>query len=212
MKLYFSKGSCSLAPRIIINELGLTCEFESVDLANKKTQTGKDFYAINPKGAVPVLEIATNEIITENAVILQYLADTHHAEHLLPAVNKLQRYRVLEWLNFVGTDLHKSFGPLFNPRFPQEVKDTIIIPLIKTKLGLVDQHLKQHDYLASKEFTLPDAYLFVILIWTQHFKFNLPSWPNLARYFTNLAAHTSIQKSLEDEGLNRIQDAADKVN
>ncbi|MBV9576639.1 MAG: glutathione S-transferase family protein, partial [Gammaproteobacteria bacterium] len=179
-----------------------------VDLASKKTQTGKDFYTINPKGAVPTLEIDNGEILTENAVILQYLADTHHAEQLLPAVKKIERYRVLEWLNYVGTELHKSFGPLFNAKFPQEAKETIITPLLKAKFGLVDKHLAQHDYLLGKTFTLPDAYLFVMILWAKHFKFDFKSWPNLSRYTTNLLARKSIQLSLEEEGLSHIKDAA----
>src|SRR5688572_12009519 len=113
MKLYYSKGACSLAVRIILHEIGAACEFEAVDLATKKTETGMDFLKINPKGAVPTLILDDKAILTENAVIQQYLAEKYHATQLLPPLGDMKRYRVLEWLNFISTDLHKSCGPLF---------------------------------------------------------------------------------------------------
>ena len=202
MKLYFSKGACSLVPRIIINELNLPCDFESVDLLGKKTKSGIDYYTINAKGSVPALEIKAKEILTENAVILQYLADSNQAIQLLPSTHDFKRYRVLEWLNYVTTELHKGFGPLFNPEIPQEVKDTIFIPALKFKFNFVNQHLENHLYLMGDHFTLPDAYLFVMLIWAH--KFNLNSqeeWKNLARYFNELKHRKSVKMSLEQEGL-----------
>lgn len=201
MKLYYSKGACSLVPRIIINELGLQCEFESVNLANKQTQAGKDYYAINPKGAVPVLITNNNETLTENAVILQYLADTAKAEQLLPSVGHFSRYRVLEWLNFVATELHKTFGPLFNPNIPQEVKDNISIPMLKTKLGYVNNQLEKNKYLCGDHFTLPDAYLFVMVTWSMHFKINFKELPHIARFYSEMLKRRSVQQSLDEEGI-----------
>src|SRR5690349_19217638 len=122
MKLYYSKGACSLAVRIIINEIGLQSEYEAVDLKTKKTATGQDFLKINPKGSVPVIQTDEKQILTENAVIQQYLADTNKATQLLPALGNFERYRVLEWLNFISTELHKGFSPLFNPNVPNELK------------------------------------------------------------------------------------------
>jgi glutathione S-transferase len=203
MKLYYSKGACSLVPRIIINELGLNCEFEAVDLASKKTASGENFTMINPKGAVPVLITPDNRTLTENAVILQYLADTNKAENLLPPVGNFKRYRVLEWLNYVATELHKSFGPLFNKNLPQEFKDKFYIPMLKNKLAFVNTHLEENVYLTGDTLTLPDAYLFVMLIWAHHFKIDLNEWPGLLRYFKDLQARKSIQKSLEEEGLQK---------
>lgn len=200
MKLYFSKGACSLASRIIINELTLPCEFESVDLASKKTQTGKDFYTINPKGYVPTLVTDDNQIITENAVIMQYLADTAKAGHFLPPVGQFDRYRVLEWLNYVATELHKSFGVLFNPTTPQDIKDKAKT-LINAKLGFINSHLENNSYLDGNHFTLPDAYLFVILRWAAHFKMNIKELPYLSRYFSELLTRKAIQQSLNEEGL-----------
>lgn len=201
MKLYFTKGACSLACRIIINEIGISCEYESVDLMTKKTQAGLDYYTINPKGAVPVLQISQKQILTENAVILQYLADTNNAEELLPPTKDLNRYRVLEWLNFVATELHKSFGPLFHSKIPQEIKNDFFIPFIGSKLSFLNDHFEKRTYLSGSSFTLPDAYLFVILTWAMKFKFDMNKLSHLARYFKQLQNRQSIQKSLEEEGL-----------
>lgn len=202
MKLYYTQGACSLVPHIIINEIGLTCEYVAVDLATKRTASGDDFLKMNPKGAVPALLMNKGGILTENAIILQYLADTSNAAQLLPGVGDLKRYRVLEWLNYAATELHKGFSPLFNPNIPQDVKDKVFMPLMKSKLSYVDKHLANNNYLLGDDFTLPDAYLFVMLMWTLHFKFDISEWPQLARYFTELKKRKSIAQSLQEEGLN----------
>lgn len=199
MKLYFAKGSCSLAVRIIINEIGLKSEFEAVDLKTKKTASGQDFLQINPKGAVPVLLTDDNEILTENAVIQQYLADKHNATHLLPAPNNFKRHRVLEWLNFITTELHKGCSPLFNPAVPSDIKDSVFKPALKNKLNFIEKNLQKNTFLFGEQFTLPDAYLFVILSWLPHFKIALNEWPHLARYYANLEQRTAIQQSLQEE-------------
>lgn len=201
MKLYYAKGACSLAARVIIHELNIPCEFEAVNLQTKKTATGADFLTINPKGVVPVLLLDDGQFLTENAAIQQYLADEHNAIKLLPATSNFRRYRVLEWLTFVSTDLHKGCGPLFNPKLPQQIKDEIFIPILKNKITLVDQHLSRNKYLLDEQFTLADAYLFVILSWLPHFHIELANWPNIVRYFNELKSRPSIQKSLQEEGL-----------
>ncbi|EKD69930.1 MAG: hypothetical protein ACD_46C00695G0005 [uncultured bacterium] len=202
MKLYYSKGAGSLADRIIINELNLPCEYESVDLRAKKTETGNDFLKINIKGAVPTLIMDNGEVLTENAVILQHLADMANATHLLPPVGNVNRYRVLEWVSYISTELHKGCSPLFNPTIPQEVKETIFIPALKVKLAYLNQHLDQKKYLLGEDFTLPDAYLFVILSWLKkYFHFNLSDWPQIGNYFSFLQNRASIKKSLEQEGI-----------
>jgi len=201
MKLYYTRGACSLVVRIIINEIGLRAEFESVDLRSKKTEKGDDFLKINPKGAVPTLKTNDGEILTENAVILQYLADTNGATKLLPGTGDFKRYRVLEWLNYVATELHKTISTLFNPGLPEEVREKVYKPLIKTKCTYVDKNLANHNYLLGDEFTLPDAYLFVMMTWLVHFKFDLNEWPNLQRYFTELKQRKSIHQSLVEEKL-----------
>ena len=199
MKLYYTKGACSLAVRIIINELGLESEYEAVNLRAKETASGKDFLSINPKGAVPVIQLNNGHFLTENAVILQYLADTSNATHLLPPIGDFKRYEVLEWLNYITTELHKSFGALFNPTISDELKEQVFIPLIKAKLNYVNRHLEDHAYLLGNHFTLPDAYLFVMLLWSVSFKLDLKEWAHLSRYFNELNKRASIQHSLKQE-------------
>lgn len=201
MKLYYSKGACSLAVRIVIHEIGIPCDFEAVNLHTKLTENGADFLNINPKGAVPTLALDDGEVLTENAVIQQYLADTNKTS-LLPPQGDIQRYHALKWLNFVSTDLHKSFSPLFNPKLPEEVKEEIFKPLIKSKLSFVNQHLAQQRYLLGDQFTLADSYLFVILTWVPKVKLNIEDWPNLVRYFNEVKNRPAVQKALKEEDLN----------
>ncbi|MFN7097674.1 MAG: glutathione transferase GstA [Gammaproteobacteria bacterium] len=199
MKLYYSPGACSLAVRIVINELGIPCEYEAVNLSTKKTATGSDFYKISPKGAVPTLEIKAGEILTENAVIQQYLADTHKRADLLPAVGDMQRYRVLEWLNYITTELHKGASPIFSSTITEEMKASIFRPALQSKLAYVDQMLGNKTYLMGDTFTLVDAYLFVILSWMGYLQINMSEYANLTRYFEALKKRPSIAKSLAEE-------------
>lgn len=201
MKLYYSRGACSLVVRIILHEIGISAMFESVDLKTKKTETGADYFKINVKGSVPAIELDNHEILTENTVILQYLCDTHNASALLPEIGGMQRYRILEKINFVSTELHKGFGPLFNPAVPQEIKDSIFIPLLKKKLSLANQFLQGQKFLCGNSFTLPDAYLFVVLRWTAAFKIDLTEWPELARFFAEMKNRKSVQQALQEENL-----------
>jgi glutathione S-transferase len=201
MKLFYSKGACSFAVRIVINEIKLPCEYEAVDLKSKKTETGKDFLKINPKGTVPTLQIADDKVLTENAIIQQYLADTHSASDLLPSVSEFKRYRVLEWLNYVSTELHKGTSLLFNSRIPQDLKDTVFIPALQAKLSYLEGHFRDHTYLMGEHFTLPDAYLFVMLMWWKKFKFDYQNWPSVLAYFERLQERKAIIKSLTEEGI-----------
>ena len=199
MKLYYTKDACSLIVRIILNELTIAAEFESVDLYSKKTASGNDFLTINPKGAVPVLVINSQEKLSENAVILQYLADTTQSNQLLPPLGDFARYQVLEWLNFMATDMHKGIGILFNPKLTPELKESLYVPLIKGKLNFLNTHLQTQKYLAGDHFTLPDAYLFVMLRWVSYFKISFNEHLNLTRYFKEIAERASVKKSLQQE-------------
>lgn len=201
MKLYYSKGACSLAVRIVINEMGLASDYESVNLKTKKTETGKDFLAINSKGAVPTLELNNGEVLTENAVIQQYLADTNHHFGLLPRVGEQKRYRVLEWLNYVATEIHKGVGALYNPNLSEEMRNSIVLPNINSKLTYLNNHLKNHHYLVGDEFSLPDAYLFTVLSWTFLLNISLIDYPSIERYYNEVKARPAVQKSLQEEGL-----------
>ncbi|WP_419421116.1 glutathione transferase GstA [Legionella sp. D16C41] len=200
MKLYYTKGACSLVERIIINELGVNAQYESVNLKTKETETGKDFLAINPKGAVPALELDNGEVLTENAVLLQYLADKAQATTLLPAMGDIKRYRVLEWVNYITTEVHKSFGALFNPNLAEQVKNDIFKPLIKSKFSFINQHIGR-PYLIDNHFTIADAYLFVMLMWARNFKIDLTEWENLNHFAKELSQHKAVKKSLQEEGL-----------
>lgn len=199
MKLYYSKGACSLAVRIIINEIGLSCQYEAVDLASKKTQSGENFLKINPKGYVPALLTDDKKILTENIAIQQYLADTHPAAALLPPLGNWNRYLTLEWLAYISTELHKNFGPLFNPNFDKALVQNFFIPMLHKKFAYVDQQLGHKKFLMGDQFTLPDAYLFVILRWAQHLQLDLSKYEQLNRYFKELSHRKSVQQSLREE-------------
>ncbi len=200
MKLYYSKGACSLAIRIAIHELGLSCEFESVDLKAKKTEKGDDFFEINTKGSVPALKVNTDTLLTEGAVILQYLADTHVEPRLLPKVGELERYRVLEWLNFTATDLHKGCTPFFNPKMPEDIKENIFKPNLKKSLTTLEKHFAHNTYLA-KAFSIADCYTFVVLSWMSHIGINLSDFSSVEQYFQRLSERKAFQHALKEEGL-----------
>jgi len=201
MKLYYAKGACSLAVRIAVHELHLPCEFEAVNLKTKLTDRGLDFTKINPKGAVPTLMLDNQEVLTENTVIQQYLADSNKGNQLLPAIGDFKRYRVLEWLNFVSTELYKSFPPLFNSQVPEDVKEQVFRPALKNKLSFVNDHLNKNKFLAGNDFTLADSYLYVILRGLPHLKINIDEMTALTHYFKELSQRPSIQQSLQEEGL-----------
>ncbi len=200
MKLYYSKGACSLAIRIAIHELGLSCEFESVDLKAKKTEKGIDFLTINSKGSVPALKINDDAVLTEGAVILQYLADLHPEQPLLPKVGELKRYRVLEWLNFIATDLHKGCSPFFNPNMPEDAKEKIFKPNLKKSLKFLEDHLDS-QYLSGETISIADCYLFVILSWMPKLGFDLSEWPAIEKYVAHLKERKAFQQALKEEGL-----------
>lgn len=201
MKLYYTKGACSLTVRILLHELAIVCEFEAVDLKTKLIFSKQDFLTINPKGAVPALILDNNEVLTENVVILQYLADEYKAIHLLPAIGDIQRYRVLEGLNFVSTDLHKNCSPLFNSQIAAEIKDSVFMPILIKKLFVVEEQLSKHVYISGAQFTLADIYLFVVLRWLPHLGLTLSEWPYLEKYFLHLKNRGAIQQSLVEECL-----------
>jgi glutathione S-transferase len=187
-----------------MHQLGLTCEYEAVDLKTKITESGAHYLEINPKGAVPALQLDNHEILTESAVILQYLADTHHAIELLPRLGDMKRYRALEWLNFAGTDLHRYCAPLFWSRFSDDIKLNVFTPVLKSKLTVVDDHLRDHDFLMGDKMTLGDSYLFVILIWLADLQFSMAAWPNLKRYFVAMKNIKAVQQALSEEGLSDL--------
>jgi glutathione S-transferase len=201
MKLYYTKGVCSLAVRIMLHELKLDCEYEAVNLMAKTTESGKDYLAINPKGSVPALLLNNGECLTENAVILQYLADEYHAKHLLPSVGEMSRYRTLEWLNFISTDLHRTCAPMFMPFFPDEIKKNVFLPTFRKKIAVVNEHLAGNHCLMGNEFTIADCYLLVILVWMKRLELPINEWPHLSRYFEEMKKRPSVHQAMQDEKL-----------
>ena len=198
MKLYYSPGACSQAAHIVLHETQLPHESEAVDLKSHRTANGADYYAINPKGAVPALGIG-DEILTENGAILQYIGDKAGVNSLLP-IEGMPRYRVIEWLAYLGSDVHKSFGPLFNPSLGDDVRKAQTDIVVK-KLDFLETSLDGKDYLTGPSMTVADAYLFVMLGWTGHFGIDLARWPNLTAFRKRMEERPSVQAVMKAEGL-----------
>ena len=202
LTLFFTKGACSLNVRIILNELGIGCEFKSVDLRNKKLEDGSDYFSINPKGAVPALRLADGQILTEGTAIVQFLAEASKANSLLAPVNELKRYRTLEWLSYLSTEIHKAVTPLFHPKIPDDIKKDVFVTSLKNKLSFVNSCLENKDFLVGNEFTLADSYLFIMLFPMARIGIELEgNFDNLANYVKKHKERPSIAKSLSQEGL-----------
>lgn len=201
MKLYYSPGACSFSPHIVLHESGLPFEVERVDLKTKKTETGADYDAINPKSYVPALLMDNGELLTEGPAIVQYIADLVPEKKLAPPAGTLVRYRLQEWLNYISSEIHKGFGPLFNPKTPEEMKATIKARLVK-RFAFAAAALESRDYLLGDTFTVADAYLFIMLRWTHSFGIDLTPWPVLQAYFERLAARPAVVDTLKAEGLH----------
>jgi glutathione S-transferase len=207
MKLYYSPGACSQAPHILFHEIGLDHDAVRVDLKSKTLENGGDYLAINPKGAVPALELDSGEVLTENAVILQYLGDRANWPEVLPPMGDFRRYRVLEMVNFITTELHKRFGFLFNPDATDEMKQLVIAEIGK-KLDYVDQRLGAGPYLFGTDLTLPDPYLFVMARWTDKMLGGLDRWPNLRAFYERMQERHSVRNVLRFERLLEEEPAA----
>lgn len=205
MKLYYAPGACSQAPHIILHELGLSHDAERVDLRARQTESGRAYSEINPKGSVPALEMDSGEVLTENAVILQYLGDRSGMAEVLPPVGNFRRYRVLEWVNYIATELHKSFGPLFSPDAGDETK-AFGKQLIAKRLDYVESELGDGPFLMGETLTLPDAYLFVMTGWADKM-IGLDRWPNLNAFRERMMERDSVRHVLRTEGLLQEENA-----
>jgi len=205
MKLYYSPGACSQAPHILLHEIGLTHEAERVDLKTKRTEDGRDYLTVNPKGAVPALELDSGEVLTENAVILQYLGDRTGWPEVLPPMGDFRRYRVLEMVNFITTELHKRFSFLFNREATDEFKTFVKGDLAK-KLSWMDERLGEGPFLMGNDLTLPDCYLFVMTRWADKM-LGLDQWPNLQAFYQRMMQRNSVGHVLRFEGLLEAQPA-----
>jgi len=199
MKLYYSPGACSQAPHIILHETGLSHEAVRANLRDKTLEDGSDYTKINPKGSVPALELDNGEVLTENAVILQYLGDRSSFD-LLPSFGEFRRYRVLEWLNYITTELHKNFAPIFKPDASDEVK-AFASKTVSQRLDYVDAQLGEGPFLLGDTLTLPDAYLFVISGWAEKMLGGLAKWPNIQAFRQRMLKRPSVRTVLRSEGL-----------
>lgn len=200
MKLFYTPGACSLAVHIALLEAGLTFDLEKVDLRQKKTELGEDFYGINPKGAVPVLALDDGPVLTEGAAILQYVADLVPEKELAPRLGTFERYRLIEWLSYVSTDIHKSFSPLFDATTSGETK-TATRSKIGKRLDYTNSALASRNYLLGDSFTVADAYLFVMLSWCAPTGIGLSPWPTLGAYHKRIAERAAVKAARVAEGL-----------
>jgi glutathione S-transferase len=197
--LYYSPGACSQAPHILLHEIGLEHDAKRVDLKAKRLEDGSNYLEVNPKGAVPALQLESGEVLTENAVILQFLGDRASWPEVLPPMGDFRRYRVLELVNFITTELHKRFGFLFNRDATDQFKQFVTADLAK-KLDWIDGRLGAGPFLMGEDLTLPDPYLFVITGWTEKM-IGLEKWPNLAAFRERMLQRPSVRHVLRFEGL-----------
>jgi glutathione S-transferase len=200
MKLYFFPGACSLSPHIVLRETGANFELEKVDLHDKKTASGGDYLAVNPKGQVPVLALDSGETLTEGPVIVQYIADQNAAAGLAGTPGTMERYRIQEWLNFITSELHKNYAPLFSPSTPDAYKDIARANIAK-RYGWIDEQLAGKPYLTGDTFTVADAYLFTVTRWAPHLGIDTAKWPNVTAFVDRVAARPKVQEALKAEGL-----------
>jgi len=200
MKLYYAPGACSLAPHIVLRETGAEFTLVKVDLATHRTADGTDYYTLNPRGQVPMLELADGNRLTEGPVIAQYIADQAGATALLPATGTLARYRVMEWQNFITSELHKGFTPLFNPEVPADAKQVLSAALRK-KLAWVDTQLAGRSWLTSEDFTVADAYLFTVCGWCRHVGLDIADLSQLQRFLAAVAQRPRVRDAMKAEGL-----------
>ena len=200
MKLYYAPGACSLAVHIVLCELGLPHALAKVDLKSHTLADGSDFVAINPKGYVPALELANGQLLTELAAIVQYLADLRPEAGLLPPVGTLERFRVQEWLSFIGSELHKGLGALFNPAIGAEWKAAVLARVAR-RFDFVNAELEGRHYLTGSQYSVADAYLFTILRWTDFMHIDLSPWPALVALRQRVAARPAVRQALQVEGL-----------
>ncbi|HEX8653703.1 MAG TPA: glutathione transferase GstA [Allosphingosinicella sp.] len=200
MKLYYAPAACSQAPHIVAREAKLPIDLAKVEFPSKRTTDGEDLYAVNPKGAVPALKLDDGSVLTENAVILQYLADQARGSDLALPAEGSERYRLLEWLNFIATELHKGFGPLWNPATPDSFKDATREALGK-KFDYLQEQIGDGPYILGERFSILDAYAFAVLNWTRVHSIDINRWPGLAAYLQRIAERPAVQETLRAEGL-----------
>lgn len=200
MKLYYSPGTCSLAPHIVMREAGLSFDLESVDLASHTTSQGEDYFNITGRGQVPLLQLDNGEYLSEGTIIAQFIADQAGSETLIPPHTDIGRYRVAEWQNFVSTELHKGFGPLFKPEIYDEAKAVLRVALRK-KYEWLNSQMNQDSYLCGDRFTVADAYLYVVTRWSKSVSLDLSDLANLQSFMRLVGQRPAVREALQKEGL-----------
>ncbi|WP_426189219.1 glutathione transferase GstA [Massilia sp. DWR3-1-1] len=200
MKLYYTPGACSLSPHIALLEAGLAFTTEQVDLRTRTTASGADYTTVNPRGYVPALELDNGVVLTEGPAIVQYIAAQAPARQLVPAPHSIEHYRLLERLNFIATEIHKGFGPLFNPASSEPARQMARAHLDQ-RFGQAARLLDGHDYLVGERFSVADGYLFVMLTWADSVHIDLAKWPALQAFKARIAARPAVQQALADEAL-----------
>jgi glutathione S-transferase len=206
MKLYYSSGACSLSPHIVALEAGIDLQLEKVDGKAKLTETGADFWQINPKGYVPALVLDNGELLTEGPAIVQYLADLKPASSLAPANGTLARYRLQEMLGYINSELHKTYSPLFKPETPAEVRQERK-GYLRKRYALLEGVLTKQPWLLGEQFTVADAYLFTVTSWAKHVDLDLSEFAALAAFQQRVAARPSVQAAMQSEGLTKSKAA-----
>ena len=200
MKLYFSPGACSMATHIVLRETGQPFDLEKVNLATKETESGEDYTKVNPKGYVPALRLDNGEVLTEAAVTLQYVADQKPESGIVPQAGSMERYRLMELLNFISTEIHKSFGALFNPNITPAHKEHQLA-LIGKRCDVLSQQLEGKQYLTGDAFSVADAYLFTVLSWSKGLNVDMTKWPTLTDYMDRVADRPAVKEAMKAEGL-----------
>jgi glutathione S-transferase len=200
MKLYYSPGACSLSPHIVAVEAGIPITLVKANLKTKQAADGSDFMAVNSKGAVPALQLDDGRVLTEGPAIVQYLADLKPDSHLAPKAGSFERYQLMEILNYITSELHKSFGPLFDPATSADLRAATVAGLGK-KFDWICGFLGTKQYLLGDRFTVADAYLFTVVNWSHFVKLDLSKWPTLVAYQARVAARPKVQEALKAEGL-----------
>jgi glutathione S-transferase len=200
MKLYYSPGACSLSPHIVLRETDTPFKLVKTDLKAKRTEDGRDYLSVNAAGYVPALELDDGTILTEGPAIVQFIADKAGATHLAPANGTLDRYRLQSWLNFITSELHKGFSPLFNPAMPEAGK-TVVREILLSRIALVDRQLASTPYLMGSDFTVADAYCFTVLSWTRPLTIDLTHLKHVPGYLKRIAARPAVKSAMKAEGL-----------
>lgn len=200
MKLFYKPGACSLASHIALQESGMDFSLVAVDLTKKQLENGEDYWQVNPKGQVPALLLDDNTLLTEGVAIMQYIADTKADRQLLAPAGSIARYRTLEWLNYIATELHKGFTPLFRPDTPEDFKPTVRA-LLEKKLRYVDDALRNNEWICGSRFTIADGYLFTVLRWARAVKLDISGLKNIEAYMARVAARPGVTAAMAAESI-----------